>query len=596
MDDDALASLAESIRQHGVIQPILVTETIDGYQLVAGERRIRAARMAGLERIPAIVRQLADRAAARARARREPPARGSRPDRGGARLPPAASRSSRSRQEDLATRVGRARSTVANTLRLLELHRSVQDAIVDGPDHARATRARSAACRSRRQARVARHGRSTRGCPFARPRSSCAAFASRGTRKERTPQPPDRRPGGRARRGGPAPVAGHEGSADPDAARRPDRDRVLRRRRARPDLPAADWRDRVTEPRTRRPARLRGRRRRRKRPQRRERRRRRSARRPAPTTPPPASRSSRASRPSASARACTSARRTSAACTSSSGRSSTTRSTRRWPATPSNIQVTIDADGTRRGHRRRPRRPGRQARDRQGRARGRAHGAARRRQVRRRRLQGLRRPARRRDQRRERAVGVAARRDGTRRRHLGPGIRARQADRAGQEDRPAGRPARHADRSGPTREMFETTEYSFETISQRLRESAYLTKGVWITLHRRARRSRALVLLRGRPPVVRPAPEPEQGGAPHTADLRRATRGRDDGRGGAPVQRHVHRERPRLREQHQHGRWRHPRHGLPRRADELAERLGAQGGRSQGRRTATSRATTCARA
>ena len=61
MDDEALESLAESIRQHGVIQPVLVTETIDGYQLVAGERRVRAARLAGLERIPAIVRQLADR-------------------------------------------------------------------------------------------------------------------------------------------------------------------------------------------------------------------------------------------------------------------------------------------------------------------------------------------------------------------------------------------------------------------------------------------------------------------------------------------------------------------------------------------------------
>ena len=61
MDDDALAGLAESIRQHGVIQPILVTETIDGYQLVAGERRVRAARAAGLEHIPAVVRQLADR-------------------------------------------------------------------------------------------------------------------------------------------------------------------------------------------------------------------------------------------------------------------------------------------------------------------------------------------------------------------------------------------------------------------------------------------------------------------------------------------------------------------------------------------------------
>ena len=43
-----------------MLQPILVTETIDGYQLVAGERRLRAAEAAGLERIPAVIRQLAD--------------------------------------------------------------------------------------------------------------------------------------------------------------------------------------------------------------------------------------------------------------------------------------------------------------------------------------------------------------------------------------------------------------------------------------------------------------------------------------------------------------------------------------------------------
>ena len=61
MDPDALATLVASIREHGVIQPVLVTETLDGYQLVAGERRVRAARIAGLERIPAVVRQLADR-------------------------------------------------------------------------------------------------------------------------------------------------------------------------------------------------------------------------------------------------------------------------------------------------------------------------------------------------------------------------------------------------------------------------------------------------------------------------------------------------------------------------------------------------------
>ena len=61
MDEAALATLAASIREHGVIQPILVTEILDGYQLVAGERRLRAAQLAGLERIPAVVRQLADR-------------------------------------------------------------------------------------------------------------------------------------------------------------------------------------------------------------------------------------------------------------------------------------------------------------------------------------------------------------------------------------------------------------------------------------------------------------------------------------------------------------------------------------------------------
>jgi len=128
MDDNALAGLAESIRQHGVIQPILVTETIDGYTLVAGERRVRAARIAGLERIPAIVRQLADRQqlelALVENLQRED------------LDPMEAARAYRQlmdefsfTQEDLATRVGRARSTVANTLRLLELHPAVQEAL-----------------------------------------------------------------------------------------------------------------------------------------------------------------------------------------------------------------------------------------------------------------------------------------------------------------------------------------------------------------------------------------------------------------------------------------------------------------------------------
>ncbi len=56
-----MLTLIESVTEHGIIQPILVTETIEGYQLVAGERRLRAAIAVGLERVPAVVRQLADR-------------------------------------------------------------------------------------------------------------------------------------------------------------------------------------------------------------------------------------------------------------------------------------------------------------------------------------------------------------------------------------------------------------------------------------------------------------------------------------------------------------------------------------------------------
>ena len=131
IDADALATLAASIREHGVIQPILVTETLDGYQLVAGERRVRAARLAGLERIPAVVRQLADREqlelALVENLQRED-------------LDPLESARAYQQlidefgftQEALAERVGRARTTITNTLRLLQLHPSVQAAVADG--------------------------------------------------------------------------------------------------------------------------------------------------------------------------------------------------------------------------------------------------------------------------------------------------------------------------------------------------------------------------------------------------------------------------------------------------------------------------------
>src|SRR5438270_10124565 len=55
-DAEPLGELAESIRQHGVLQPILVRRLSDGYELIAGERRWRAARLAGLTAVPAVVR------------------------------------------------------------------------------------------------------------------------------------------------------------------------------------------------------------------------------------------------------------------------------------------------------------------------------------------------------------------------------------------------------------------------------------------------------------------------------------------------------------------------------------------------------------
>jgi len=57
-EDDALADLAASIAEHGILQPIVVTPYGDGYQIVAGERRYRASKMVGLDKIPALVRTL----------------------------------------------------------------------------------------------------------------------------------------------------------------------------------------------------------------------------------------------------------------------------------------------------------------------------------------------------------------------------------------------------------------------------------------------------------------------------------------------------------------------------------------------------------
>jgi ParB family chromosome partitioning protein len=140
VDEEALNQLASSIREHGVIQPILVTEQLDGYRLVAGERRLRAAQMAGLERIPAVVRQLADRDQLELALVENLQRSDLNPMEEAAAFRQLVDEFGFT-QDQLAARLGRARSTVANTLRLLEMRPTVGDAVADGrlsEGHARA--------------------------------------------------------------------------------------------------------------------------------------------------------------------------------------------------------------------------------------------------------------------------------------------------------------------------------------------------------------------------------------------------------------------------------------------------------------------------
>jgi ParB family chromosome partitioning protein len=130
MEEQALRDLAASIAEHGVLQPVLVTETLDGYQLIAGERRLRAAEMAGLDRIPALVRQLAGEEQLELALVENIQRADLNPLEEAGAYRQLIGEFGLS-QDEVARRVGRARSSVANTLRLLELAPAVQGAIRD---------------------------------------------------------------------------------------------------------------------------------------------------------------------------------------------------------------------------------------------------------------------------------------------------------------------------------------------------------------------------------------------------------------------------------------------------------------------------------
>ena len=140
-DEDALEELSQSIKEHGVLQPILVRPQIyGGYQIVAGERRYRASRMAGLTEIPAIIKELSDSETMQI-ALIENLQRRDLSDLEEAKGYQTLMDEYGFSQEDVARTVGKSRSAVANTLRLLGLPDDVKELLEQGKisaGHARA--------------------------------------------------------------------------------------------------------------------------------------------------------------------------------------------------------------------------------------------------------------------------------------------------------------------------------------------------------------------------------------------------------------------------------------------------------------------------
>ncbi|HEX5248962.1 MAG TPA: ParB/RepB/Spo0J family partition protein [Gaiellales bacterium] len=130
-DDEAIQRLSESVKADGVVQPIIVRDVGDGYEIVAGERRWRAARLAGLRTVPAIVRSADDRELL-ILALAENVAREDLNPIDQARAYAVLADELDLTQTEIARRVGKSRPAVANTMRLLELPDDVLELVSAG--------------------------------------------------------------------------------------------------------------------------------------------------------------------------------------------------------------------------------------------------------------------------------------------------------------------------------------------------------------------------------------------------------------------------------------------------------------------------------
>ena len=130
-DDDALKELSLSIKEHGVFQPIIVRKSVKGYNIIAGERRVKASRLAGLTHIPAIIRDFTDdemmQVALLENLQRENLSAIEE-----AKAYKSIIESLRLTQDELAKKLGKSRSHITNMLGLLRLPLSVQDMVLYG--------------------------------------------------------------------------------------------------------------------------------------------------------------------------------------------------------------------------------------------------------------------------------------------------------------------------------------------------------------------------------------------------------------------------------------------------------------------------------
>lgn len=139
-DDQGIQELCDSIKQHGVVQPLIVRKSIRGYEVIAGERRLRAAKLANLEKVPIVIREFTDEQMMEIALVENLQREDLNPMEIATAYQKLMDRLTLT-QEELAVRVGKSRPHVTNFLRLLQLPMEIQSDVSRGTlsmGHARA--------------------------------------------------------------------------------------------------------------------------------------------------------------------------------------------------------------------------------------------------------------------------------------------------------------------------------------------------------------------------------------------------------------------------------------------------------------------------